>query len=138
MPHSPRWYRGRLWLLNSGTGELGYIDLQKGTFEPIVFCPGYLRGCAFIDRYAVVGISKLRNKTFSGLLLDEKLQQAKIESFCGLLVIDLLKGEIAHWLKLEGIVSELYDVATLPNVRRPMAIGLKSDEIKRLIKIDRL
>ena len=23
MPHSPRWYRGRLWLHNSGTGEFG-------------------------------------------------------------------------------------------------------------------
>ena len=138
MPHSPRWYQNRLWLLNSGTGEFGYIDPQKGIFEPVVFCPGYLRGCAFIDNYAVVGISKLRNKTFSGLLLDEKLQQTGTESFCGLLVIDLSKGEIAHWLKLEGIVSELYDVATLPNIRRPMAVGLKSDEIKRLITIYRL
>ena len=138
MPHSPRWYRDRLWLLNSGTGEFGYLDPQTNAFEPLVFCPGYLRGCAFIGDYAVVGISQLRNKTFSGLLLDKKMQQAKTESFCGLLVIDLLQGEIAHWLKLEGIVNELYDVATLPNIRRPMAIGLKSDEIKRLITIDRL
>ncbi len=23
MPHSPRWHQGKLWLLNSGTGELG-------------------------------------------------------------------------------------------------------------------
>ena len=138
MPHSPRWYRDRLWLLNSGSGEFGYIDFEAGRFEPVVFCPGYLRGCAFVGDYAVVGISILRNKTFSGLLLEERLEQAKTESFCGLLVIDLLKGEIVHWLKLEGVVSELYDVATLPNIRRPMAIGLKSDEIKRLITIDRL
>ena len=138
MPHSPRWYQNRLWVLNSGTGELGYIDLQQGRFEPIVFCPGYLRGCAFIGNYAVVGISKLRNKTFSGLLLDERLARLKQDSFCGLLVIDLSQGKIVHWLKLEGIVSELYDVATLPNIRRPMAIGLKSDEIKRLITIAHL
>ena len=26
MPHSPRLYRGKLWLLNSGTGELGWIE----------------------------------------------------------------------------------------------------------------
>jgi uncharacterized protein (TIGR03032 family) len=138
MPHSPRWYQDRLWLLNSGTGEFGYLDLNQGKFEPVVFCPGYLRGCALIENYAVVGISQLRNKTFSGLLLDQKLQQADTESFCGLLIIDLLQGEIVHWLKLEGVVSELYDVAILPNVRRPMAIGFKSDEIKRLITIERL
>jgi hypothetical protein len=27
MPHSPRWHAGRLWLLESGTGSLGYVDL---------------------------------------------------------------------------------------------------------------
>jgi uncharacterized protein (TIGR03032 family) len=138
MPHSPRYYQDRLWLLNSGTGEFGYLDLQQKRFEPMVFCPGYLRGCALIENYAVVGISQLRNKTFSGLLLDQKLQQADQKSFCGLLIIDLRQGEIVHWLKLEGVVSELYDVAILPNIRRPMAIGFKSDEIKRLITIDRL
>ena len=37
MPHSPRWYRDRLWVLNSGTGELGSIDLQRGSFEPLAF-----------------------------------------------------------------------------------------------------
>ncbi|MGL5833158.1 MAG: TIGR03032 family protein [Waterburya sp.] len=138
MPHSPRYYQDRLWLLNSGTGEFGYLDLQQSKFEPLVFCPGYLRGCAFRDNYAVVGISQLRNKTFSGLLLDQKLQQADLKSFCGLLIIDLLQGEIIHWLKLEGVVSELYDVAILPKIRRPMAIGFKSDEIKRLITIEPL
>lgn len=138
MPHSPRWYQDRLWLLNSGTGEFGYLDLNQAKFEPVVFCPGYLRGCALIENYAVVGISQLRNKTFSGLLLEQKLQQVDTESFCGLLIIDLLQGKIVHWLKLEGVVSELYDVAILPNVRRPMALGFKSDEIKRLITIGQL
>ncbi len=137
MPHSPRWYQNRLWLLNSGTGEFGYVDIQRGTFEPVVFCPGYLRGCAFYKNYALVGLSRPRNKTFSGLSLDQKLRQTVTESFCGLLVIDLLTGKIIHWLKLEGIISELYDVAVLPEIRRPMAIGLKSDEIKRLITVDK-
>ncbi|MBN3892115.1 MAG: DUF4915 domain-containing protein [Nostoc sp. JL31] len=37
-------------------------------FEPVVFCPGYLRGCGFYGNFAVVGISQPRhNKTFSGL-----------------------------------------------------------------------
>lgn len=42
MPHSPRWYQDKLWLLNSGTGEFGYVDMQRGSFEPVAFCPGYL------------------------------------------------------------------------------------------------
>ncbi|BAZ31447.1 hypothetical protein NIES4074_39200 [Cylindrospermum sp. NIES-4074] len=136
MPHSPRWYRDKLWLLNSGTGEFGYVDLERGVFEPVAFCPGYQRGLAFHGDFAVVGISQPRhNKTFSGLLLDEKLQAKQAEPHCGLLVIDLKSGDIVHSLRLEGVVMELYDVVALPGVRRPMAVGFKSDEIRRVITV---
>ena len=36
---------------------------------------------------------------------------------------------------IEGVVEELYDVAALPGVLRPMAIGFRTDEIRRLITI---
>ena len=68
MPHSPRLHDGKLWLLNSGTGELGTIDRANGRFEPVTFCPGYLRGLAFAGGYALVGLSQCREeRTFSGL-----------------------------------------------------------------------
>jgi uncharacterized protein (TIGR03032 family) len=134
MSHSPRWYRDKLWLLNSGTGDFGYVDLERGRFEPVAFCPGYMRGLAFHGDFAVVGISQPRhNKTFSGLPLDEKLQQKNAEPRCGLLVIDLRSGDIVHSVRMEGSVLELYDVVALPGVRRPMAIGFKSDEIRRMV-----
>ncbi len=134
MPHSPRVYRGRLWLLNSGTGELGWIDVAKGRFEPLAFCPGYLRGLAFSGDYAVVGLSRPRHdKTFGGLPLQERLAAKGAEARSGLHVIDLRSGTTAHWLRVEGMVSELYDVAVLPAVVRPMVLGFKSDEIQRLL-----
>lgn len=136
MPHSPRWYQGKLWLLNSGAGFFGYADLERGVFEPITFCPGYLRGCAFVGDFAIVGTSKARgNKTFSGLALDENLRLKDAEPRCGLLVIDLRTGDIVHWLRIEGIVEELYDVVVLPGVQRPMAVGFKTDEIRRVVTI---
>lgn len=75
MPHSPRWYQDKLWLLNSGTGELGYIKMEKGEFQPLTFCPGYLRGLAFTGNYAIVGLSQPRNETFTELELQEKLAE---------------------------------------------------------------
>jgi hypothetical protein len=36
---------------------------------------------------------------------------------------------------VEGVVRELYDVAALPQVSRPMAFGFKTDEIQRTISI---
>ena len=47
MPHSPRLYRDRIWVLNAGTGEFGSIDPASGGFHGIAFCPGFLRGLAF-------------------------------------------------------------------------------------------
>lgn len=137
MPHSPRWYRDRLWLLNSGRGELGYVDLKTGTFEPIAFCPGYLRGLAFWGDFAIVGLSQPRNgdKTFSGLPLDDILKAKDASPRCGLMVINLNSGVIEHWLRFEGIITELYDVQILPQVQRPMALGFQSEEIAQLITL---
>ncbi|HEY9690956.1 MAG TPA: TIGR03032 family protein [Oculatellaceae cyanobacterium] len=136
MPHSPRWYRNQLWVLNSGTGYLGTIDINSGKFEPVTFCPGYLRGLSFLNDFAIVGLSRPRhNKTFSGLALDDNLAAKDAEARCGLQIIDLRTGDIVHWLRIEGIVEELYDVVVLPEVRRPMAFGFKSDEIRRTITI---
>lgn len=137
MPHSPRWHREQLWVLNSGKGELGRVDLATGRFEPIAFCPGYLRGLTFVGDYAIVSLSQpRREKTFEGLPLEEELARRGAEPQCGLQVIDLRNGDVAHWLKVEGMVNEIYDVACLPGAIRPMALGLKTDEIQRLLTLD--
>ena len=135
MPHSPRFYQDRLWLANSGKGEFGYFDLAQGRFEPIAFCPGYMRGLAFHAGFALVALSLPRyNRVFSGLGLDDTLQRKDAEPCCGLMVIDLASGNIAHWLRFEGgLVTELYDLQVLPGVRMPMMLGFRSDAIQRLI-----
>jgi uncharacterized protein (TIGR03032 family) len=137
MPHSPRWYRDSLWVLNSGEGEFGKIDLKTGKFEPVAFCPGYARGLAFHGDYAIIGLSQPRgeNKTFQGLALDEKLDEKSVSARCGLQVVDLRSGAVVHALTIEGMVSELFDVAVLPGVRRPSAIGTRTDEIHRTLLI---
>jgi len=140
MPHSPRLHDAgageRLYLLDSGTGRFGQIDPQSGSFEPIAFCPGYARGLALVDRWAVIGLSRPReNKTFAGLPLDQALARHGAVARAGLVVVDLRTGDVAHWLGLEGIVEELYDTAVLVDTERPMALGLKTDEIRRTISI---
>ena len=79
----PRVYRDELWLLNSGRGDFGRIDRQRGLFEPVTFCPGYARGLAFIEDYAVIGISRPREDTFAGLPLDDELSRRGQSPGCG-------------------------------------------------------
>lgn len=137
MPHSPRLHEGRLWVLNSGAGELGTVDLATGRFEPLAFCPGYLRGLDFVGPYALVGLSEPReNRTFAGLPLQDRLTAAKVGPRCGVFVIDTRTGDVAHWLRFEGVVNELYDVVSLPGLARPMMIGFKNEEIRRTVSIE--
>ena len=140
MPHSPRWHGGRLWLHNSGTGEFGHVDLETGRFVPVVFCPGYLRGLDFFDEtIAVVGLSLSRdNKTFSDLPISEKMEAAGVAARRGLYFIDLQSGTIIHSMVFEGVVTELYDVAVLPGVRKPGLIGPSSPELKRTLSVPQM
>ncbi len=136
MPHSPRVYRGRLWVLNSGAGQFGSVDPATGAFAPLAFCPGYLRGLAFAGDYAVVGLSLPRHdRAFTGLALDEELARRGAAAACGLEVIDLRTGAVPHRVRLGGVVTELYDVVALPGVARPMLLGVRSDEVQRTIAV---
>lgn len=136
MPHAPRWHQGRLWLLNAGTGEFGWVDAQAGRFVPVAFCPGFLRGLSFLGDFALVGLSLPRdNRTFTGLALDEALARHGAEPRCAVLVIDLRSGDAVHWVRFSGVIQELYDVVALPGITRPSAIGFKSDEIRRVLSV---
>ncbi len=131
MPHSPRLVDGRLWLLEAGSGHLGYVDLARGKFERVTFCPGYARGMAIVGHWAVIGTSLARHeKTFQGLPLDDEFARRGEQPCCGLHVVDLQTGKIVHWLHLEGKLHELYDVVALAGVRRPKAYGFQTDEIR--------
>ena len=137
MPHSPRWHDGRLWLLNAGSGELGTVDPEDGRFEPVAFCPGFLRGLAFLGRHAIVGLSEPReNRTFGGLALQERLDREGVGPRCGLCVVDTATGDVVHWLRLHGVVTELFDIAVIPRARQPRMVGFASDEIRRVVSIE--
>ncbi len=137
MPHSPRWHEGELYVLNSGAGEFGKVDPATGKFESIAFCPGYARGLSIHNNHAFIGLSLSRdNRTFSGLALDEALKSRDTEARCGLAIIDLASGDMVHWIRIEGVVRELYDVAVLAGVVRPSAIGFKTDEVMHVISIE--
>jgi uncharacterized protein (TIGR03032 family) len=56
-PHSARIHDRRVWVANSGYGELGVCT--AGTFEPVVALPGWVRGLCFVDGIAFAGTSRV-------------------------------------------------------------------------------
>jgi len=123
MPHSPRLHNGQLYTLNSGRGHLARVDRQTGDMEEIAFLPGFIRGLAFHNNHAIVTLSLPRDTSFAGLELDGELKKRDADAWCGVQIIELSTGNVVHWLRLDGAIRELFDVAVLPEVRCPLAIS---------------
>ena len=142
MPHSPRLYRDRLWVLNSGAGEFGWVEIGKSAeaskFHPVAFCPGFVRGLEFHGKFAFIGLSKPRYERFEGLALDQRLKDADSEPWCGLQIVDLETGSCVQWFRIDGAVAEMYDVAVLQGTACPMSLGFSTGEIMSLITHDPL
>ena len=132
MPHSPRWHDGRLWLLNSGEGELGFVDFASARFVPVMQCAGFARGLAFVGDYAVVALSRLRPSK-EGILthinLANRLKDRNTFQRCGLQVFDLKSNALVHWLHINGVVTELYDVVYLPEIAQPYTTGFSEPKL---------
>jgi uncharacterized protein (TIGR03032 family) len=112
MPHSPRWYRNKLWVLESGAGQLITIDEKTGEKTVVAQVPGFCRGIDFIERYALIGLSEVRETAvFAGLPLTEREQDRK----CGVWIVDIETGQTVGFLVFSGGVQEIFSVQVVPN-----------------------
>lgn len=89
-PHSARFDRsGKVWLANSGYGEFGYVDIVRGTYEPVIRFMGWTRGVAIHGDFAFVGTSRIipRFESYA-----PGLDPANAR--CGIHIVDLKKGTV--------------------------------------------
>lgn len=120
MPHSPRLYGGRLWVLNSGFGSLETVEPSSGKRSVVALMPGYTRGLAFCEQYAFVGLSRIRETAvFGGVPIAEHRDELR----CGIAIVDLRTGQSAAYLEFETGVDEIFDVRVLPGVRSASLTG---------------
>ncbi|HLQ46244.1 MAG TPA: TIGR03032 family protein, partial [Planctomycetaceae bacterium] len=112
MPHSPRWYDGRLWLLESGDGSFGAVDLRTGRYEAIAKLNGFTRGISFAGPFAFIGLSQVRESAvFSGIPIVERVK----ERTCGVAVVDLRSGRQVGYVQFQDAVQEIFAVEVLPH-----------------------
>jgi len=121
MPHSPRWYAGRLWLLESGNGAIGWVDPVNNRYQCLAELPGFTRGLDFFGRFAFVGLSQVRESAvFSGIAIAERPIE---ERCCGVWVLDIESGQTVAFVKFEDALQEIFAVAVLPGRRYPDLIN---------------
>ena len=119
MPHSPRLYRGKLWLLNSGHGGLDVVDPATGKSESAARLPGFTRGLDFYGDFAFVGLSQVRETAvFSGI----PITQQGLERQSGVWVVDLRQGKTVGFIRFTEHVQEIFAVQVLPGIRFPEVV----------------
>lgn len=126
MPHSPTWYRDKLWVLESGEGSFGYVDLDAGRVETVAQLPGFTRGLSFAGPLAFVGLSEVRESaTFGGIPLTGRLEERQ----CGVWVVNIETGQTIAFLRFEDLVEEIFAVMVLPGIRFPEIAEHGSDAV---------
>ena len=137
MPHSPRVAPdGKLYALDSARGYFVEVDRQSGDLRDVTFCPGFLRGLAFINGHALVTVSKPRYGKFDEMPIADELNSRGLDPICGVMVIELATGAIVEWLRLEGDVQELFAVEVMPGIKCPMSVGPVTEEFPDTITFD--
>jgi len=120
-PHSARFHAGRIWIDNSGYGEVGFVDDEK-QFEPVATLPGWTRGLCFCKNVAFVGVSRVlpRFRNYApGLDVDT--------SRCGIHALDIESGRLLgsiYWpygsqiFSIEWVPTGFATGAAFPSDRR--------------------
>lgn len=119
MPHSPRYYRNKVYYCNSGEGQLCRFDPISGHNEVLAEVPGFTRGMDFYGPLLFMGLSKVRR---SDVTSPAPLAQKYAETFSGIWIFNLDTLQTVATLSFTGNVDQIYDVAVLPSCSFPELI----------------
>lgn len=119
MPHSPRWYDKRLWVLESGRGALVTIDPKSGEKIDVARVPGFCRGLDFIGPVAFIGLSQLRE---TNAFTDIPITEENADRQSGVWAVHIGTGNTIGLLKFTGGVQEIFAVQALNGVLFPEII----------------
>lgn len=126
MPHSPRLFDDRLFVLLSATGQLAEIDLETGDCKPLYDLQGFVRGMDKYGDYLFIGLSRLRknSSTFA------KLEIADLSNRSGIVILHLPTMSKVGEIIYQASVDEIYDVHILPEMTRPGILNTDREDYK--------
>lgn len=130
MPHSPRMYDGRLFLLLSASAEFVVADPRDGTYEVVSRVPGYARGLSIHGDFAFVGHSRIR----PGHRLGD-LPISRSDHYAGIAVVNMATGDIVGTVRYHDTLEEIYDIHVLPRLRRPGILGPEDETHRKALAL---
>ncbi|MBI1987279.1 MAG: DUF4915 domain-containing protein [Nitrospinae bacterium] len=130
MPHSPRVFHGRLYFINSATGDLMMADPGSFTCETVTRLPGFARGLACFGDYLFVGVSPVSKEyRFSGMAISPR------GAFAGIAVVHLPTGTLAGGIQVLTGHEEIYGIQVFPGQLRPDGLDRLVGPYRRALSI---
>ncbi len=126
MPHSPRVFNGKLYVLQSALGQLVTVDVESGELEVIYQRDGFARGLAKYQDYLFVGYSKLRQNSS----IFAKLDFSKKADQCSISIVHAPTGAFVGEIRYLNSVDEIFDIQIIPEVVRPNILNTQSEDYK--------
>lgn len=113
MPHSPRIYLGKLYLLLSATGEIIEVDISKKKYKILFNTESFIRGLDIYGDYFFVGVSKQRKEKS----VFKELPIAKKTKMCGIKIIAMKSRKLIGEIIFLNDTEELFDIRIVPKSR---------------------
>lgn len=129
MPHSPRFYEGELYFLESGTGSLMKANLEEKQKELVFQFDCFIRGLSFHQQYAFIGKSQIRETStdFNDLPIKENSKNAGVLIFC------MKTMQVVGELNYTQDIQELFDVQILENTRNAVVVCSEIEQLSDII-----
>jgi uncharacterized protein (TIGR03032 family) len=127
MPHSPRLHRGKLWVLESGTGSLLQVEAATGRTEAVARVPGFARGLDFAGPLAFIGLSQLRE---TNAFTDIPITADNADRMSGVWVVNIESGQTVAFLKFDAMVQEIFAVQLLLGAAYPEVLDDGAELLK--------
>lgn len=124
MPHSPVAVGGKIYFLQSATGQVMFYDLKTKVLTELNQFNTFVRGLEVVENYLFVGASKIREESTTFGNLPVKAE----DSFCGIIVLDKETGKQVSGLNYTDVVKEIFSLKILRGVISP-AILTENDEL---------
>jgi uncharacterized protein (TIGR03032 family) len=126
MPHSPRYFDNKLYVLQSRNGAIATIDTNTGAVEEIRRLNCFVRGFEKIGDYLFVAYSRIRKHSsiFGKLDVSDKSNHA------GIAVIHATTGALMAEFKYLNSVEEIYDIKIIKGYTKPNIMNTIRPEFK--------
>ncbi len=119
IPHSPIKHENKIYLLESGLGNLVEYDIENKSTKILYCFERFTRGMAIHNGMLFIAVSKVRksSKTFSKLSFTEKDYPA------GIIIYSLNFNEVLGEIEYHETVEEIYDLKIIPNANKAVAMN---------------